>query len=100
MSLSVAPRAVEPTKRSVPAMETTATVPSGECLVPSTPGVGKTRKYCLSPSKIDQYIVAIVTIRSELADHASLLLKTYMGHEYLACVSLEQGLHNLSKGPT
>jgi len=86
MSLSVVPHAVEPTKRSVPVAETTATVPSGKCFVPSTPGVGKTWKYRLSLLKIDQCIVAIVTIRSDLADHASLLLKTYIGQEYLACV--------------
>ena len=78
MSLSVVPHAVEPTKRSVPAVETTATVPSGECFVPSTLGVGKTRKYRLSPSKIDQCIVSIVTIRSDLADHASLLNGSYI----------------------
>ena len=86
MSLSVVPHAVEPTKHSVPALETTATVPSGECLVPSTPGVGKTRKYRLSLLKIDQCIVVIVTIPSDSADHASLLLKTYTGQGSLTCV--------------
>jgi len=86
MSLGVVPHAVEPKKHSVPAVETTATVPGGECFVPSTPGVEKTRKYRLSLVKADQCIVAIVTIRSELAEHASLLLKTSMGQEYLACV--------------
>ena len=69
MSLGVVPHAVEQKKHSVPTAETTAPVPGGERFVPSTPGVGKTRKYRLSPSKIDQYIVAIVTIRSDLADH-------------------------------
>ena len=44
MSLGVVPHAVEPKKRSVPTVETTATVPSGECFVPSTPGVEKTQK--------------------------------------------------------
>jgi len=97
MSLSVVPHAVEPTKHSVPTMETTATVPSGKCFLPSTPSVGKTRKYRLSLVKADRCIVAIATIRSDSADHASLFLKTYMGQEYLACVSLEQGLHNLKK---
>jgi hypothetical protein len=36
MSLSVVPHAVEPTKRSVPVAETTATVPSGKCFLPFT----------------------------------------------------------------
>ena len=44
MSLGVVPHAVEPKKHSVPTVETTATVPGGECFVPSTPGVEKTRK--------------------------------------------------------
>jgi len=79
MSLSVVPHAVEPTKRSVPAMKTTTTFPSGECLVPSTPGVGKTRKYRLSPSNIDQCIVTIATIQTDLAYPTSLPLKTYIG---------------------
>jgi hypothetical protein len=57
MSLSVAPHAVELTKRSVPVAETTATVPSGKCFLPST-----------------------------YAANTGLLLKTYMGQEYLACV--------------
>jgi hypothetical protein len=35
MSLGVVPHAVEPKKRSVPTVETTATVPSGECFLPS-----------------------------------------------------------------
>jgi len=42
MNLSVVPHAAELTKHGVLAMATTATVPSGECFVPSTPGVGKT----------------------------------------------------------
>jgi len=44
MSLGVVPHAVEPKKHSVPTVETTATVPGGECFVPSTPGVEKVRK--------------------------------------------------------
>ena len=48
MSLGVVPHAVEPKKNSVLAAKTTATVPSGECFVPSTPGVGKIRKERLS----------------------------------------------------
>jgi len=68
MSLNVVPHAVKPTKRSVPVAETTATVPSGKCFLPST-----------------------------YAANTGLLLKTYMGQEYLACVLLEQGLHNLKK---
>ncbi len=68
MSLSVVPHAVEPTKRSVPVTETTATVPSGKCSLPYT-----------------------------YAANTGLILKTYMGQEYLACVSLELGLHNLKK---
>ena len=57
MSLSVVPHAVEPTKRSVPIAEATATVPSGKRFLPST-----------------------------YAANTGLLLKTYMGQEYLACV--------------
>jgi len=41
MSQSVAPHAAEPKKHSVPTVETSVTVPSGECFVPSTPGVRK-----------------------------------------------------------
>ena len=48
MSLSVVPHAVEPTKRSIPAVEITATIPSGECFVPSMPHLGKIREYRLS----------------------------------------------------
>ena len=70
MSLSVVPHAVEPTKRSVPTVEVTATVPSGKCFLPST-----------------------------YAANTGLLLKTYMGQEVPGlCVSLEPGLHNLKKG--
>ena len=65
MSLSVVPHAVEPTRRGVPAVETTATVPSGEYFVPSMPGVEKTRKYRLSLVKAGWCIVAITTVRSE-----------------------------------
>jgi len=57
MSPSAVPHAGEPKKRSVPTVETTATVPNGECLVPS-----------------------------RLAANTGLLLKTYIGQEYLACV--------------
>ena len=69
MSLGVVPHAVEPKKHSVLAVETTATVPGGKCFLPST------------------YVA-----------NTALLLKIYMGQEYVACVSLEQGLHNLEKG--
>ncbi len=55
MSLSVVPHAVEPTKRSVPIAETTTIVPSGKYFLPST-----------------------------YAANTSLLLKAYMGKEYLA----------------
>jgi hypothetical protein len=41
MSLGVVPHAVEPKKHSVLAVETIATIPSGECFVPSSPGVEK-----------------------------------------------------------
>jgi len=71
MSLGVVPHAVEPKKHSVPTVETMATVPGDECL---------------SLVKADRRIVAIATIRSDLAEHANLLLKTYMGQEYMACV--------------
>ena len=69
MSLNVAPHAVEPTKRSVPVARTIATVLSGKYFLPST-----------------------------YAADTGLLLKTYIGQEYLACVALESGLHNLKKG--
>jgi hypothetical protein len=66
MSLGVVPHAAEPKKRSVPIVETTATVPGGKYFVPST-----------------------------RAANAGLLLKTYTGQVFLTCVSLEQGSHNL-----
>jgi len=44
MSLSVVPHAVEPKKHNFPTVEAIATVPSGECFMPSTPGAEKTRK--------------------------------------------------------
>ena len=44
MSLGVVPHAVEPKKHSVPTVATTATVPSGKCFVPATPGVDKARR--------------------------------------------------------
>ena len=47
------------------AVETTATIPSGEYFVPSTPGVGKTRKYRLSLVKAGWCIVVVTTVRSE-----------------------------------
>ncbi len=50
------------------------------------PSVEKLPRDHSSPAKIGRFIVAIVTIRSDLADHASLLLKTYIGQEYLSCV--------------
>ena len=65
MSLSVVPHAVEPTKRGVPTVETTATIPSGECFVPSMPDVGKTREYRLSLVKAGWCVVVITTVRSE-----------------------------------
>jgi hypothetical protein len=63
MSLNVAPHVVEPTKRSVPAVEAAATIPSGKYFLPSTLGAGKTWKYHSSPAKICRCIAAIAAIR-------------------------------------
>ena len=86
MSLGVVPHAVELTKCSVLAVETTATVPSGKCFVPSTHGVGKTRRYRLSLVKADRFIVAIATVKSEPADSAGLTLRAYIGWVFPAYV--------------
>ena len=66
MSLSVVPHAVESTKHSVPVVE--ATVPSGECCVPSMPNVGKTRKYRLNLVKADWCTIVITTEKSDRVD--------------------------------
>ncbi len=65
MSLSVVPHAVELKKRSVPTVETTATIPSGKCFVPSMPGVGKTLEYRLGLVKAGWCVVVITMVRLE-----------------------------------
>jgi hypothetical protein len=45
MSLSVAPHAAVTTRQNVLAVVTAATVLSGKCFVPSTPGVVNTRRH-------------------------------------------------------
>ena len=71
------------------AIEMIATGLYAKCFLWYALSVEKIPRCHSSPAKIDRFIVAIVTIRSDLADHASLLLKTDVGQEYLACVSLE-----------
>ena len=41
------------------------TGPNGKCFPQCVPSVAKTPKFRLSPAKVDQYIVAIATIRSD-----------------------------------
>ncbi len=59
---------------------------NAKCFLRYAPSVEKLLTCHSSPAKIDQCIVAIATIRSDLTDHASLLLKTYTDQVRLACV--------------
>jgi len=58
----------------------------GKCFLQYAPSVEKLPRCHSSPAKIDRCTVAIATIRSDLADHANLLLKKYIGQGYLAYV--------------
>jgi len=49
-----------------------ATGLNDRCFLRYAPSVEKIPKCLSSPAKIDRFIVAIVTMRSDLADHASL----------------------------
>jgi hypothetical protein len=49
-----------------------ATGLDAKCFLRYAPSVEKIPKCLSSPAKIDRFIVAIVTMRSDLADHASL----------------------------
>ena len=68
------------------AIEMIATGLYAKCFLRYAPSVEKIPRCHSNPAKIDRFIVAIVTIRSDLADHASLLLKTYTDQVRLACV--------------
>ncbi len=63
-----------------------ATGLSAKCFLRYVPSVEKIPRCHSSPVKIDRFIVAIVTIRSDLADHASLLLKAYIDQGLLAYI--------------
>jgi len=80
-------------------MAATATHRDAKCSLRYVPSVAKTLRCHSSLAKVDQCIVAIVTIRSDLADHASLLFDTYIGQGVPdLCMSLERELQNLRKG--
>ena len=62
--LSAVPHAAKQGKQSVTeAAVVMATGPSGKCFPQYAPSVAKRPKYRSSPAKVDQYIVAIATVK-------------------------------------
>jgi hypothetical protein len=84
-SLSAVPHAAKQGRQSVTEV-VVATGPSGKCFPQYVPSVAKRPKYRSSPAKVDQYIVAIATIRSNRVENASLDLRIYIGRVFLAYV--------------
>ncbi len=66
------------------AIEMIATGLYAKCFLRYAPSVEKIPRCHSSPAKIGRFIVAIVTIRSDLADHASLPSKTCISQILLA----------------
>jgi hypothetical protein len=75
MNLNVVPSAAEPESQN--AMQMVATSPDDRCSRQYVPAVAKTPKYRSSPAMIDRYIAVIATLKSDWADKASLLSKTW-----------------------
>ena len=84
-SLSAVPHAAKQGRQSVTEV-VVATGPSGKCFPQYVPSVAKRPKYRSSPAKVDQYIVAIATIRSNRVDNSSLDLRIYIGRVFPAYV--------------
>ena len=100
MGLSVVPHVVEPTKRSVPAVETAVGISMGECLVRSMPNAGTRGEYGSSLVKAGRCVVGTATARPERTPDAGSLLnadtgQVLLGPEYVAGT---KGLHSLKKG--
>ena len=69
-SLSAVSHAAKQGRQSAEVVVAMATGPSGKCFPQYAPSVAKRPKYHSSPAKVDQYIVAIATIRSNRAGNA------------------------------
>ena len=65
MSPNAAPHAARQERQSDLEMATTATGPSGKCFPQYAPSAAKRPKYHSSPVKVDQYTVAIATVKSD-----------------------------------